>query len=707
MDRIEQLVRDSLQTRARDVEPTPALWREVERRIARRRRQRVITWSLAGAAAAAAAVLVVPALVGTVTGPEVPEIAPLDEVPPVGATVPTQAVVVGTDGQLELLNLVGGDRAAVGGVGTTDIHDLIVDPTATADGALVPTLGVAATGSEGPAVLVRSGSTLHSTSWPDADPDVFSSIVVSPEGRRLAYLQPADADGMVLTVDDFGVRPEPETATQVAVIERGSRLLEWVGQADAVGHSSILWVQRPDGSVVAIDLVVTDDGFDVTDTETVFGGRDLIDLATSFAVGGVAGEPIYLLQQGSDGPELVWSADGGDTDTTMVDLAALLGDADPSMLWLDAKQDAALVGDGERAWLLGHDGAGNFGDVAELGTGIARAALVNVASAPDSGSDAPAPDPESPNPDATAGPLPAPVVIADGRELRLLGSDAETTLVALPAEGESSFLAVSVRPGSTPEDLTVVSLTTAEGLFDVRWTRVVDGEVVVAFEAFDAAYAPAADAIVVDRPVWAPDGSSVAWLERTETGAQLRTIGWDDGPGTGDPATDNAAFGVDYPAAGDLRVQEWVAATSTADGMTEIRAVLDDFTTDWYTIPLQRQPDGAWSQPPGASVTVQPGPPADGTTFAVGGGTPAGAIRWMVRLTDDGPVLIEDPYGAAASTPLPGELLPDEGIPTVWLRTVGDGVMVGSPNTATAWHVLPGGAPVRVGGNVSDAAPLG
>lgn len=116
MDRIEELVRDSLQTRARDVEPTPALWREVERRIERRRRHRVLTWSLAGAAAAAAALLVMPAMVGLVTTPDVPEIAPLEEAPaPAGATVPAHAVVVGTDGQTGLLDLRTRDVTDLGG----------------------------------------------------------------------------------------------------------------------------------------------------------------------------------------------------------------------------------------------------------------------------------------------------------------------------------------------------------------------------------------------------------------------------------------------------------------------------------------------------------------------------------------------------------------------------------------------------------------
>lgn len=62
MTRIEDLVHDSLRQRAEDVEATLALWREVDRRIARRRRFRVASWSLAAVAAAMAVLMVVPGM---------------------------------------------------------------------------------------------------------------------------------------------------------------------------------------------------------------------------------------------------------------------------------------------------------------------------------------------------------------------------------------------------------------------------------------------------------------------------------------------------------------------------------------------------------------------------------------------------------------------------------------------------------------------
>jgi hypothetical protein len=108
MERMEQLIRESLQARAQDVEPTPALWLEVDRRVARRRRFQVLSWSLAGAAAVVAAVLAVPAIVGLFDGPEQLEIPPLDRTPAAGV-VSTHVVAIEDDGVARLLDLRTGE----------------------------------------------------------------------------------------------------------------------------------------------------------------------------------------------------------------------------------------------------------------------------------------------------------------------------------------------------------------------------------------------------------------------------------------------------------------------------------------------------------------------------------------------------------------------------------------------------------------------
>ncbi len=288
-----------------------------------------------------------------------------------------------------------------------------------------------------------------------------------------------------------------------------------------------------------------------------------------------------------------------------------------------------------------------------------------------------------------------PLIVVHDRDLSVVTAQEVRTLVTLPEEGESTFVHVAVRPGSTLDDLTVVTTTTAEGFHDLRWTRLVDGEVVVAHTAFEGAYAPAAAASTtasLSVPVWAPDGSAVAWIDQVGGDATLRVVGWDDGPGTGDPATDNTAFTLELPAGVPLHLQEWVGSVSTVEGMTEIRAVRDDLTTGWYTIPLLRQADGAWSQPAGApSVTAEPGPPVDGVTAALAGVTDDVVVRFMVRLTDVGAVLVTDPYGTAVSTALPDDLQPDARAAALWLAPAGDGVVVGGSEAGVAWAVAPDG----------------
>jgi hypothetical protein len=83
-----------------------------------------------------------------------------------------------------------------------------------------------------------------------------------------------------------------------------------------------------------------------------------------------------------------------------------------------------------------------------------------------------------------------PVVVIDQNALVLVTPEDTRTLVTLPEEGESWFLSVAVRPGSTVDDLTIVTTTTAEGFADLRWTRIVDGEVAVPFEAFEGIFTP-------------------------------------------------------------------------------------------------------------------------------------------------------------------------------------------------------------------------
>jgi|GEM_PF-3778858 len=296
-----------------------------------------------------------------------------------------------------------------------------------------------------------------------------------------------------------------------------------------------------------------------------------------------------------------------------------------------------------------------------------------------------------------------PVVMVDGNELVLLTREEAITLVELPEEGHSTFLSVAVRPGSTLDDLTVVTTTTAEGFEDIRWTRVVDGEVLVAHEAFEGPYAPAAadsDAAWVSPVVWSPDGGSVAWFDHTPEGTTLRTVGWDDGPGTGDPADDNAAFELTDDLPSGATLDDW---HEVHDTRSQIRGSLPESVDGWFAIPIERQADGALALDPTPVVVWNVPDPELGPVGAVGGETDDGAPRWVVQLTDDGPLLTDLALGQR--TELPDDLLPGEGIPELWLRSSGEGVIVGSRSTATAYLVVDGDV-TPIDARVTDLARI-
>lgn len=301
---------------------------------------------------------------------------------------------------------------------------------------------------------------------------------------------------------------------------------------------------------------------------------------------------------------------------------------------------------------------------------------------------------------AVATGLVEPVVTINQNALSLLTPEGATTLVTLPEEGHSWFLSVAVRPGSTVDDLTIVTTTAAEGFEDIRWTRVVDGEVVVAFEAFEDQYAPAAatqDMAGVSSVVWAPDGGSVAWLDQTPEGVTLRTVGWDDGPGTGRTADDQASFGVEALPIGAM-LDDWIALD---DSRSLIRATMADSTEGWYGIPMERQGDGALAA--GSPQVFSVDDPSLGPVGAVGGETQGGAPRWVLRLGFDGAVLSD--VVAGTQSDLPGDLLPGDGFADLWLRPHGDGVIVGSRNQATSYLVVDGEA-TSIEPATSDLAPI-
>jgi hypothetical protein len=714
MERMEKLIRESLEARAHDVEPTPALWLEVDRRVARRRRFQVASWSLAGVTAVLAAVLAVPAIVGLFTGPETIEIPPLDRTPAAGV-VSTHVVAVDADGSVSLVDLRTG--ATVRELASLDhpVTELAVSPTSTVD--RVEFAAIAATGELS---LVGEGGVVWSGGGTET-PDGFAhSVAASPDGRWAVSTTPMqESDGASVSVAPFPAHwaEQDTTWSEIGmVVDQATRLVAWTGDTADEGDRSQLWLVTADGRLVQETLEVTDGiprSLEVGSSEL----DAVLDAATSSAQGGRVGEPFYVLRDVGAGPEVVWfAADGRATDH--VPLAGLLGDAGDGPLWLDAKQDGALVGDGERTWLVAHDGAGAFADPIALADGFVRAAMLDVARpggpVTDDPTEDPADDPTAaptdPDPAAPEGPvvegaaLPAPIVTVSARQLTLHGPDGPQVIAELAVEGESRFISARVRPGSTIDDLTVVALTTAEGMWDLRTIRWVDGELTV-FEPFPEPHVPgwggaAGEGATPVGPVWSPNGDHLAWFEFGTGPATMRVAGWDDGPGTGDPATDNASFELDTRGQVPLIPVEWVA-TPGGPSATELRAVALDSNEGWYALPVDIQGDGAVALD-GSGFRVEPG---DGTDLVVGVADDGrGEVRWFLQLTFDGPVLV-DAAGAQQGrrTELPTALMPGDGLTQLSMRPIGDGVLVASPHTGVGYYVSSDGEVNRLPGEVIDA----
>ncbi len=208
----------------------------------------------------------------------------------------------------------------------------------------------------------------------------------------------------------------------------------------------------------------------------------------------------------------------------------------------------------------------------------------------------PAPDP-APEHDATD--MEGIEVQPEGQELMLRIDDEVLIVGLLDPEGESFYRHATIWPGSTRDEITIVAVSQAEGMYDLRWLTVTDGEEDTTVQAFPTHHQPDTEMVgaadVVPIPVFSPDGHSLAWLDWNADGdVVLRTVGWDGGPGTGRSEDDNATFALDeLPAS--VQLQRWEAA---AGDTSEVHAVDQEGTT--WTITVHRQADGALALAPDA-----------------------------------------------------------------------------------------------------------
>lgn len=708
MDPIEQRVRESLQARADDVEPTPHLYRGVQERISRRQRLRAVWWSLAGAAAVAAAVLVVPTVLASLDQ-RTPEVADtpdrVEEPPPASAPgEPTHALLAFADGRIDLVDLDTGAREPVLEVGTgVSVPTVVAAPGSTAERfRAVAVLDDEGAGPASIEVIDRSPSgtrtELTVTTGLPGGSGVAPSVAISPDGAWLAYTGTSQSVDAATAVYVLPIEPRDEpldtaAAEEVYTVDGGDvsdavyGLLQWTGRTGADGDDSLLHLHGGAGTG-ALMLRRTDDGFS-------FEGRDgayppaqgALDLSSDFDTEEAGAADRFLLLQG-DGP--------GDLVLRRDDEEVIFHDVEVEGASLDARGGTALVIAGGTATVARFEGdSGSLADIADGGV-VSGALLGGLAPELIEQPDAPGDAEEVP----AVGPLGDGLVVADDTTVSLVRPDgSQEELVTFPPEGESTVVAVAVRPGSTVDDLTVAITTRAEGTFDVRYLRVVDGAVDSGNLEADAIAdgpepdgeggdgrfpAPAIGSEVTGgigafpltppdlqdgaapHPVWSPDGDLLAVAVRSEADApvEIHTIGWDEGGPNSDP---NLAATFQLDAERPLTARSWAwtdGAETGGEGGTARSGrliLVDQLGREVFALAFERQGDGAPAMP-SANLERVDGL-AQGSVLDLADTDGDGSFELLLELdpaggeedTFPGPYLIVSPPEPAMGTSIPIE----------------------------------------------------
>lgn len=302
----------------------------------------------------------------------------------------------------------------------------------------------------------------------------------------------------------------------------------------------------------------------------------------------------------------------------------------------------------------------------------------------------------------------------DGPNIYLLGNGGAVgeTIYTFPSEGHSTVVSMAVRPGSTTDDLTVVLLTQAEGSYDLRWLTWDGTEATV--QLFPDPYNLRNHAMggSVPAPVWSPDGRHVMWAEDGEEGEPgLRSVGWSDGgPGTGDPADDNAEFGMPIlPRGATVQLQDWVWTEGTG---TETRGYVtatsvDPADTAAWRIGIERQGDGALAlSSTMGSVPFEEDDVLDHADSHTDDGTDTGPT-YLLRIgqAGQGDLGLELTWsaddGRRGELPVPVELDQGSDPSSVWMNALGGGVVVGKGDRS--WIVTLAGDVRPVEGSVTYA----
>lgn len=199
----------------------------------------------------------------------------------------------------------------------------------------------------------------------------------------------------------------------------------------------------------------------------------------------------------------------------------------------------------------------------------------------------------------TEAPIPevsSPVLEVTDTELRLHTGGAQPLRVGLDGSADGGrFVAAALRPGDTEEGATVVAVVMTDDAYALRWTSMDDGGL-APLRSFPSRFdhllrLPRIEGVEPSL-TWTPDGGSIALTGWTDQGvATLQTLGWADGPGTGEPATDNASFVLEPVPAGS-RIVAW-RPIAPATWHAELESVDG---ARWILL-VERQGDGALALP--------------------------------------------------------------------------------------------------------------
>lgn len=646
-DDLETMLRASLQQRAEDVEPTPELWQQVQRRTARRRAMPLLVWTAAGVAAIVAVAVIGPGLLegveeGLVIDPaQSPSEmeSPGDAAPGPVAASPLSHYVAVVDGRLVLRSLAG--EESVLWEGESEVRTVAVRPGSTADEPVV----AAITTAEGMVDLRILGGGTDGAVYlgPDAgDAAVVPTPVWSPDGSTVGTVVSSRGGAELVLADVAAMSPDGDT--EPVRVSLGDvrdpaqlRLQDWAvaGDQQVLSFTSL-------GALYRSTIERSAEGGWIVSTPAVADGDGyVVDLAT-----GADGTQYRLLAGGSSSGDAEDAGLALEFDNERIAFPDL-PTASPADAWMTAVEAGAVVGLGSDARLVVRDREGDS-DVIRV-DGVSYAAWVPSGGVDAGVPPAPADAPPADGPLSASGVTPYVAVDESGRVAVHTRDGGEREVIIdeqlWSPEAAVSVTDVAVRPGSTAGEVSGVVLLATEGGPELAWFRAAAGA--TATSRMEGPFGLGeGDTDQRDAPTFSPDGRHIAWVEPAAGGAwTLRTVGVaDDGPTNGD-----ASFGLDVEA-DRLRLAAW--RWDEVDGATArgaIHLVDDDGRT--YVLPVERQGDGALAVQGVLEAVASDGPPGTLLDLGFRGEDVVSLVR-----TADGLVLRQPGGDVALSPPLPDDV---------------------------------------------------